>query len=92
MTLVQAGEIFRYWEQEPPTHLMLRVIASLLGWRPLHAGDCASSLDELAAAAPPGLAVAEGSGNVAMAAPLGLEAMRAKNRAWAVASARRNSC
>src|ERR1700728_1849438 len=32
MTLAEAGEIFAYWEESPPTHLMVQTIARLLGW------------------------------------------------------------
>ena len=34
MTLAEAGEIFRYWEDNPPMHLMTQIIARLLGWQP----------------------------------------------------------
>src|SRR5439155_15420597 len=59
MTLAEAGEIFRYWEDNPPAHLMVQVIARLIGWQPPRPAP-ASSLADLAAAPPPGLAIAEG--------------------------------
>jgi hypothetical protein len=31
-TLAEAGEIFRYWEDNPPPHLLLQAVARLLGW------------------------------------------------------------
>lgn len=80
MTLAEAGEIFAYWVENPPTHLMLQTIARLFGWAP-HAAS--------AAAAPPGIVVARG-GALGMPAPLDMEALRATNRARVVAIARRN--
>ena len=34
MTLAEAGEIFAYWERDPPAHLIVQTIARLLGWAP----------------------------------------------------------
>jgi len=31
MTLAEAGEIFAYWAENPPPHLLLQAIARLLG-------------------------------------------------------------
>lgn len=79
MTLAEAGEIFRHWEQSPPAHLMLQTIARLLGWSPAAA---ARELDpaELIAAPPPGLAVTRGG--VGMPNPVfDAEALRARNLA-----------
>ncbi|HKS89637.1 MAG TPA: hypothetical protein VJR70_09380 [Stellaceae bacterium] len=87
MTLAEAGEIFAYWEQNPPAHLLLQAIARLLGWAP--ASESAPS-ETLAAAPPPGLAVARG-GDLGMPAPLDAEALRARNRERALAIAHRNS-
>jgi hypothetical protein len=90
MTLVEAGEIFSYWERHPPAHLMLQTIARLFGWVPQAAPAAAMSIGDIAAAAPPGLVVARG-GEFGMPAPLDLERLRAKNRARVLAIARRNS-
>lgn len=80
MTLAEAGEIFAYWEENPPAHLMVQAIARLLGWAPSPAAAAPGSIEALAAAPPPGLAVAHGSG-LGMPAPvLDPEAMRARNR------------
>ena len=89
MTLAEAGEIFGYWEANPPAHLMLQTIAHMLGWmpRPMPAG--APRIDEIAAAAPPGLAIARGGG-LGMPQPLDADALRARNQARAVEIARRN--
>src|SRR5262249_57332223 len=34
MTLAEAEEIFAYWVQNPPTHLMVQVIARAPRWQP----------------------------------------------------------
>jgi hypothetical protein len=78
MTLAEAGEIFRYWEDNPPAHLMTQVIARLLGWKPQTAP--VSSIADLAAAPPPGLAIAP-AGTIAMPAPvLDIGTLRARNQ------------
>jgi hypothetical protein len=89
MTLAEAGEIFGYWEEHPPAHLMLQTIARMLGWMPRTAPDSAPPIEEIAAAAPPGLAVARGA-DLGMPAPLDLDALRAHNRARTVEIAKRN--
>jgi hypothetical protein len=77
MALAEAGEIFAYWAENPPTHLMVQVIARLLGWKP--APRAVPTADDILASAPPGLAVARG-GSLGMPAPvLDLEQMRARN-------------
>ena len=79
MTLAEAAEIFAYWRENPPVHLMVQTIARMLGWKP--AEDAAPSLEEMAAVAPPGLSVAS-RGDIGMPAPiLDIEALRACNRA-----------
>jgi len=89
MTLAEAGEIFGYWEECPPTHLMLQTIARMFGWMPRPAPAGATPIAEIAAAAPPGLSVARG-GDLGMPPPLDLYALRARNRARAIAIARRD--
>lgn len=89
MTLAEAGEIFRYWEQNPPAHLLLQTIAHKLGWTPRPAPAGAPPVEAIAAAPPPGLAVAR-DGDLGMPAPLDLDALRAENRARAVEIARRS--
>ena len=89
MTLAEAGEIFGYWEANPPAHLMLQTIARMLGWMPRSAPAGAPGIEEIAAAAPPGLAVARG-GDLGMPAPLDRDALRARNRARVLAAARRD--
>jgi hypothetical protein len=64
---------------------MLQTIARMLGWMP----RLAQPLEEIAAAPPPGLAVARG-GDLGMPAPLDLDALRARNRARALAAAGRD--
>ena len=88
MTLAEAGEIFAYWEENPPPHLMLQAIARLLGWMPRSAPAGPPQSGDIAAA-PPGLAVAHG-GDLGMPPPLDLDALGIRNRARAVAIARRN--
>jgi hypothetical protein len=68
---------------------MLQTIARMLGWLPRPATAGAPRLDEIVAAPPPGLAVARG-GALGMPAPLDLDALRARNRARALANARRD--
>jgi hypothetical protein len=82
MTLAEAGEIFRYWEDNPPPYLLLQTIAHLLGWQP-HAEPraAADALAGLAAMPPPGLAVMPAS-QIAMPPPiLDPAALRARNHA-----------
>jgi hypothetical protein len=88
MTLAEAGEVFRYWEQNPPAHLILQTIARMLGWVPSHLVNPPAD-DQFADALPPGLAVVRGH-DLGMPAPLGVEELRARNRARAWAIARRN--
>ncbi len=83
MTLAEAGEIFLYWEENPPAHLMLQTIARMLGWTSRTATRGAPPIEEITAAAPPGLAVARGG-------DLGMPALRARNRAQAIAIVHRN--
>ena len=68
---------------------MLQTIGRMLGWVPRTAQAGAPPIEEIVAAAPPGLAVAQG-GDLGMPAPLDLDALRARNRAQAAAIARRN--
>jgi hypothetical protein len=89
ITLVEAGEIFAYWEQNPPAHLMLQMIARMLGWMPGPAPGDAPSIAEIAATAPRGLAVAQG-GDLDMPAPLDRDVLSARNRARAGEVARRH--
>ncbi|HYM73588.1 MAG TPA: hypothetical protein VET89_11445 [Stellaceae bacterium] len=78
MTLTEAGQIFDYWRENPPVHAMVQAIARMLGWKPATAS--APALAEIAAMAPPGLAVAA-AGDLGMPAPvLDIEALRARNR------------
>jgi hypothetical protein len=87
MTLAEVGEIFAYWRENPPAHLMVQTIARMLGWKP--AEDVARSLDEVAAMAPPGLSVAP-RGDINMPAPvLDIETLRARNHAQLANRAKR---
>jgi hypothetical protein len=87
MTLAEAGEIFRYWEDNPPSHLVLQTIARLLGWQPSRPSPPAS-LPDLVAAPPPGLAVAPAT-DIAMPPPiLDPATLRTRNRARAANAAR----
>jgi hypothetical protein len=86
MSLAEAGEIFAYWEQNPPPHLLLQTIARMLGWTPPAPQPRASLA---AAAPPPGLAVVRG-GALGMPEPLGIDALRTRNRARAMAAAQRS--
>ncbi|MGD9614234.1 MAG: hypothetical protein AB7H90_11425 [Alphaproteobacteria bacterium] len=91
MTLAEAGEIFAYWERDPPTHLIVQTIARLLGWTPQPMSSRPPRIEEIAASAPPGLAVAHG-GAIDMPVPvLNPEALRSRNRARAAEIARRAS-
>jgi hypothetical protein len=79
MTLAEAGEIFDYWAENPPVHLMTQTIARMLGWKP--ATNAAPPFADIAAIAPPGLAIAA-TGSLGMPAPvLDIETLRARNRA-----------
>jgi hypothetical protein len=79
MTLAETEQIFAYWAAHPPVYLMAQAIARMLGWKP--AEPAATSLDALAAMAPPGVAIAA-AGSLGMPAPLlDVEALRARNRA-----------
>jgi hypothetical protein len=90
MTLAEAGEIFAYWERNPPTHLMVQTMARLLGWAPRPTPARPTHISELAASVPPGLAVAHGDG-IGMPVPvLEPEALRIRNRARAAERGRRS--
>jgi hypothetical protein len=89
MNLAEAAEIFGYWEENPPAHLMLQTIARMLGWAPRPAPAGAPRIKDIAAAAPPGLAVTRGVDH-GMPAPLDIAALRTRNRARAVEIAKRN--
>ncbi|HTQ35263.1 MAG TPA: hypothetical protein VMI30_13940 [Stellaceae bacterium] len=79
MTLGEAGEVFAYWVENPPVHLMVQVIARMLGWKP--GARSSPTLDDVAAMAPPGLAIIA-SGEIGMPAPvLDIEALKARNSA-----------
>ncbi|HLY44483.1 MAG TPA: hypothetical protein VKQ73_02795 [Stellaceae bacterium] len=78
MTLAEAGEIFGYWEQNPPPHLLLQAIARLLGWTPPPVTAGLAALADLAAAPPPGLALVRG--DLGMPPPQDIETLRARNR------------
>jgi hypothetical protein len=86
MTIAEAAEIFAYWAENPPPHLLLQAIARMLGWKPV-AGPPPPFAD-IAALAPPGLAVAS-AGGIGMPAPvLDIEELRARNRAHLAQRAR----
>jgi hypothetical protein len=93
MSLSEAGEIFRYWEDNPPPHLMLQAIARLLGWQPARSSMRAApppervSLADLAAAAPPGLVIVPAGSRDEPPAVFDLETLRARNRARATGRA-----
>jgi hypothetical protein len=79
MTLTEAEEIFGYWADNPPVHVMLQVIARMLGWKP--AEHATPSLTEIAAMAPPGVAMAV-AGELGMPPPvLDIDTLRARNQA-----------
>lgn len=90
MTLAEAGEIFGYWERQPPTCQLALIIARMLGWKPEARAVAApgDNVADLLAAAPPGIA----TGDIGMPAPvLDIEEFREKNRARMVEIARRNA-
>ncbi len=89
MTLAEAGEIFGYWEENPPAYLMIQTIARMLGWAPQPEAAGTSRIAEIAAAPPPGLAINAG-GDLGMPPPLDPDALRTRNRSRALAIARRN--
>lgn len=79
MTLAEAGEIFAHWIDNPPVHVMVQVIARMLGWKPVE--KTSPSFSDVAAMAPPGLAIVA-NGSLGMPAPvLDIEALRRRNRA-----------
>ncbi len=79
MTLPEASQIFDYWAENPPVHLMVQTIARMLGWKP--ASDSKPPFADIAAMAPPGVAVVAG-GSLGMPEPvLDIAALRARNQA-----------
>ena len=79
MTLAEAGEVFAYWIDNPPVHLMAQIIARMLGWKP--AAPASPPIAEIAATALPGLAIIAG-GDIGMPAPVfEIETLRRRNRA-----------
>src|SRR5690242_7626904 len=89
MTFVEAGEIFAYWQANPPPHVMLQAITRLLGWTPPAPPEAAPGLTDIAATAPPGLIVTHAA-DPAMPPPLSTDALRQRNQVHAAAIARRN--
>ena len=89
MTLAEAGEIFGYWAENPPPYLLLQAIARMLGWAPASAAE-EPSAEEIIAAAPPGLVVTHGASPGMPAPVLAPDLLRERNRAHALALARRN--
>lgn len=87
MTLAEAGEIFGYWADNPPAHLMLQTIAAMFGWKPRAAG--ADRAATAIAAPPPGLAVVR-RGPAMPDAILDIDTLRVANRARAAAAAPQN--
>lgn len=79
MTLGEAEEIFASWAENPPAHLMVQIIARMLGWKPSRPE--ALPFADIAAMAPPGLTIAA-DGALGMPAPvLDIAILRARNRA-----------
>jgi hypothetical protein len=88
MSLSEAGEIFRYSEDNPPPHLMLQAIARLFGWQPARSSatvpqSTPAALADLATAAPPGLVIVPAGSRDEPPAVFDLETLRARNRARA---------
>ena len=89
MTLAEVGEIFAYWAENPPAHLILQAIARILGWAPaVSLPSDPESLDAVAAAAPPGLAVLRRAEPGMPPPVLDPEPLRERNRALVLAAAR----
>jgi hypothetical protein len=83
MTLADVGEIFAYWERDPPVHLMVQTIARLLGWTPPNQPSRSAQIDAIAASVPPGLTIMHG-GTIGMPeAVFDLEELRTHNQAKA---------
>jgi len=87
LTLAEAGEIFAYWEENPPPHLLLQWLARQFGWAPRPAPSEAPGIAAIAAAPPPGLAIVPG-GDIGMPPPLDPATLRARNQARADAFTR----
>lgn len=86
MTLAETGEIFAYWADHPPPHLMLQWVAQALGWRP---PPSARATADLADAAPPGLVVTPDAAG-GPAPVFDLDELRRRNRARCAAIAQHN--
>jgi hypothetical protein len=79
MTLAEAGEVFAYWAENPPVHLMVQTIARMLGWKPPEKTPL--SFSDVVAMAPPGITIAA-DGRLGMRSPvLDIEALRRRNHA-----------
>jgi hypothetical protein len=84
MTLAEAEEIFAYWADNPPAHLMVQTIAAMLGWKKRPARGADDALAAIAGAPPPGLTVV--SGDAGMPAPVfDIDKLRAANLVRAAA-------
>ena len=90
MTLAEVGEIFGYWAENPPPYLLLQRIARMLGWAPATVAE-EPSAEEIIANSPPGLAVVRDAGPGMPAPVLDPVLLRERNRAHALALARRNA-
>jgi hypothetical protein len=79
MTLAEAGEIFAYWAENPPVHLMVQAIARMLGWKPPE--KTSLSFADVTAMGPPGITIAA-HGGLGMPSPvLDIDALRRRNHA-----------
>lgn len=90
MTLTEAGEIFAYWAESPPAHLMVQFIARALGWRPPPALATDADMGSMAAASP-GFAVVANAKIDLPDAMFDVCALRERNRVRAAEIALRNA-
>jgi hypothetical protein len=88
MTLAEVGEIFAYWAENPPAHLILQAIARMLGWAPAPPAAEQAPFEAVAAAPPPGLAVLRRAEPGMPPPVLDPEPLRERNRALVLAAAR----
>lgn len=91
MTLAEVGEIFAYWAENPPAHLILQAIARMLGWAPAPPAAEQALFDAVAAAPPPGLALVQGRDTGMPPPVLDPEPLRERNRALVLAAARHDA-
>jgi hypothetical protein len=92
MFLSEAEEIFDYWQEHPPTYILVGLISHILGWSGPKSRDIdADDVPELSVELSPEEATELGREAELPAPVFSLDAMREKNKQMMLEMARRNA-